>query len=151
MVVPCSEEDVLAWLTDHDLPEPLRPVPKVWLRLDGGGHGKIWVKVTHPLGQWSQFVRHDSGEVAGEERVFAPTDPKSGQQVPVPMKVTPTLSVDRALRQPLPSIAKCTPDEVVAFLVGAPSTEPGGGLGDRDPYQAKQHASRPHFGLADFS
>lgn len=149
----CSEEDVTAWLTDHPVPEILRPVPKVWRRPEGDAP-KMWVKAAHPLASFAQDVRDGLGRVVDHEHVYAPTvlDPSSpnyGQQVPIPMLVTVTPTVERALRErPLgarrdvTTIVRCSEDEVAAWLTGeAPDVE-GGGLGHREGFLGRSTKGR---------
>lgn len=81
---------------------------------------KIWVKAAHAS---AQFYQDMFGEI---EHVIAPTDPKTNTQVPVPMLVTDTIAVRRALAENDPEtkkparIVRATDDEVKEHLKANP-------------------------------
>ncbi len=64
-------------------------------------------------------MRNADGQLV-DEHVYAPTDPATHQQVPVPMEVTYTLTLARLLHPvpgaPAPQIVGCSAAEVAAFL-----------------------------------
>jgi hypothetical protein len=116
----------------------------------------IWVRVTHPLAQFSQAVRNESGLIVGEERVIAVTDPLSHHQVSVPVQVTMTREVEKALRErpigargPVASIIVCTDGEVAAWLADPygwiadqVAQGAGGGLGQREHHAGRATKAR---------